>query len=319
MKHPSAGDIFTAYELGSALENLYPKVKVRYLYQFKTWYKPELLHDVDFLISMLDQYELDRLLSMFRHTTTTTTTSTSTSTMPNFVHQNPTNTQCKKSYQLKPNLVTIAWARNWFHRWLARPWFGNYDLVLTSSQLSKDFYDQISEKIGLSTSCINACPHRVERGTNISLTNNKYLPTSDNNNFNFSLLFNTTTHKTTTHPWSYSAIRSKVPVFTFRLATSLEYYRNPTSNTSDILSNRPSQDIQKKAAAMFSGIDYIFTGSYFRVYRKVMSFDPKTIPQWKGLIVGKNWNNANNVSKEWKKICVDFQPYDVVKEVCSRN
>jgi O-antigen biosynthesis protein len=32
--------------------------------------------------------------------------------------------------------TTIAWVRNWTERWLERPWFGSYDLVLASSRRS---------------------------------------------------------------------------------------------------------------------------------------------------------------------------------------
>lgn len=40
---------------------------------------------------------------------------------------------------VKPGLIRVAWMRNWFERWAERPWFGNYDLFLCSSQKAADY------------------------------------------------------------------------------------------------------------------------------------------------------------------------------------
>jgi GT2 family glycosyltransferase len=36
------------------------------------------------------------------------------------------------------HLVTVAWVRNWTDRWVGRPWFDDYDIVLASSEASVD-------------------------------------------------------------------------------------------------------------------------------------------------------------------------------------
>lgn len=58
----------------------------------------------------------------------------------------------------RPTLITIAWARNWFHRWLQQPWMGNYDLLLTSSTLAQNFYDEFGRRYGYPVKCIHSCP-----------------------------------------------------------------------------------------------------------------------------------------------------------------
>eukprot|EP01040_Poterioochromonas_malhamensis_P018079 gene18079-20997_t len=66
-------------------------------------------------------------------------------------------------------------------------------------------------------------------------------------------------------------------------------------------------------AQVFSGIDYIFTGSYHNCWRDIMSFDPSTIPMWKGRILGNGWSNAPNMSA-WAEISIGLLPYEMVKE-----
>ena len=62
LKNPSAGDIFTGHELGSALELRY-NVEVVYLRKGPMWYSAAYLHRVDILITLLDDYDLSLLLS----------------------------------------------------------------------------------------------------------------------------------------------------------------------------------------------------------------------------------------------------------------
>jgi hypothetical protein len=45
----------------------------------------------------------------------------------------------------KSDLVTVAWARNWFERWCDQPWLVEFSLVLASSQLAARW---MSERIG---------------------------------------------------------------------------------------------------------------------------------------------------------------------------
>jgi hypothetical protein len=40
----------------------------------------------------------------------------------------------------KTTLTKVAWMRNWFNVWLSRRWVGNYDLLLTSSSLTQQFF-----------------------------------------------------------------------------------------------------------------------------------------------------------------------------------
>jgi hypothetical protein len=66
----------------------------------------------------------------------------------------------------KPTLLTIAWARNWFHRWLKQPWMGNYDLIFSSSVLAQTFFYEFGKRYGHAVQCVHGCP--VERTPSIS-------------------------------------------------------------------------------------------------------------------------------------------------------
>ena len=44
----------------------------------------------------------------------------------------------RKTTHAKPNLITIAWLRNWFERWVKRAWINNYSLLLCSSEMARD-------------------------------------------------------------------------------------------------------------------------------------------------------------------------------------
>jgi spore maturation protein CgeB len=45
------------------------------------------------------------------------------------------------------HVVTVAWIRNWTDRWLSHSWFNDYDIVLASSQRSKEMVDATSSKV----------------------------------------------------------------------------------------------------------------------------------------------------------------------------
>jgi glycosyltransferase involved in cell wall biosynthesis len=49
--------------------------------------------------------------------------------------------------RLPGHMVTVAWIRNWTDRWLARPWFDAYDLVLTSSETSRRLVEEGSTRL----------------------------------------------------------------------------------------------------------------------------------------------------------------------------
>lgn len=43
-------------------------------------------------------------------------------------------------------IVSVAWVRNWTDRWISRPWFDDYDIVLASSARSKEIIEERSAK-----------------------------------------------------------------------------------------------------------------------------------------------------------------------------
>ena len=97
----TAGDYFTAMELGEALQ-LQFGWEIRFLPMKggNDWYD---LSEIDTLIVMVDRYDLN------------------------------------KTHHCKPGLVKIAWMRNWFERWAQRPWFDNFDIFLCSSLKAVEF------------------------------------------------------------------------------------------------------------------------------------------------------------------------------------
>jgi spore maturation protein CgeB/GT2 family glycosyltransferase len=97
-------DFFTAYELGDELARQFGW-QVYYLEQGDNWYD---VADIDILVVMRDDYHLNELKNA------------------------------------KPTLIKIAWARNWFDRWLQRPWYRQYDLCLASSEKACAFMTENS-------------------------------------------------------------------------------------------------------------------------------------------------------------------------------
>lgn len=92
----AAGDFFSASELANACVKEFGW-NVRFLARNEDWYD---LRDIDVLVVLLDAYDLSRIRDA------------------------------------KPDLVKVAWMRNWFERWSSRPDFDQYDLFLCSSQKS---------------------------------------------------------------------------------------------------------------------------------------------------------------------------------------
>lgn len=95
-KNTSAGDYFTALELGKSLKKLGWNISFLSRNGHGNWYKVE--EDVDVLISLLDAY-------------------------------NPHKIKCSNK-----SLIKIAWPRNWFDRWVSNSGFLEYDIVLASSK-----------------------------------------------------------------------------------------------------------------------------------------------------------------------------------------
>ena len=95
----AAGDVFTASELAEACREEFGW-QTRYLSRQENWYD---LAGVDVLVTLLDCYEIS------------------------------------KTQHAKPDLIKIAWLRNWFDRWASRPDFDQYDLYLCSSVKSAEW------------------------------------------------------------------------------------------------------------------------------------------------------------------------------------
>ncbi len=49
-------------------------------------------------------------------------------------------------WRVPRHLTTVAWIRNWTDRWIDRPWFDDYDLVLASSETTKRLVEERSSK-----------------------------------------------------------------------------------------------------------------------------------------------------------------------------
>lgn len=91
----SAGDYFTALELGEALKGLGHKIEFLPRKGPGDWYS--ISSDIDIVISLLESF-------------------------------NP-----KKIKGRKENLITIGWARNWFERWVESDGYNYYDIMCASS------------------------------------------------------------------------------------------------------------------------------------------------------------------------------------------
>lgn len=106
----NAGDFFTAMEFAAALEEEFGwrAVFLPRLGLARDWLD---VSSLDILIVMLDEFELSNIRNA------------------------------------KSTLIKIAWARNWFERWVKRSWFDDYDLVLCSSQVSKQYVDDNSSQV----------------------------------------------------------------------------------------------------------------------------------------------------------------------------
>ncbi|MBA3544539.1 MAG: glycosyltransferase, partial [Chthoniobacterales bacterium] len=103
-----AGDFFSASELAEACREEFGW-NIRYLCRNADWYD---LSGVDVLVVLLDAYELSQIR------------------------------------EAKPDLVKIAWMRNWFERWASRSSFDQYDLFFCSSASSAHWLAEHHRKPG---------------------------------------------------------------------------------------------------------------------------------------------------------------------------
>lgn len=119
-----AGDYFTAMELGEELSKQLGW-KIVYLERSKNDYDTS---GLDVLIVMLDKYDVSQI------------------------------------QQAKPNLLKIAWARNWFKRWVNWEWFQDYDLVWCSSEKAANFVSYKIPAIPVSVLRIGTNYERFSQG-----------------------------------------------------------------------------------------------------------------------------------------------------------
>lgn len=126
---PGAGDLYTAQELAETLGMTFQNVQSLYLYKGSQWYDLESLQQLDVLVTLVDSYDIAKA---------------------QLIHKRP-------AFKGK-TLIYVAWIRNWFQRWISRPYIGNYDLLLVSSSTSLQFYNSYASKYGFNVKCVQHCP-----------------------------------------------------------------------------------------------------------------------------------------------------------------
>ena len=322
ISNPSAGDLYTAEELGNSLISLFPTyiAEVRYLRRYIHWYDYESLSGVDILISLLDAFDVSKALA---------------ARPPAVIHNKRGSDEFP---ELKPTLITIAWPRNWFQRWIGRPFIGNFDLILVSSELSKVFYEHYSSKFGFQTRCVMGCTPlpvhnvRVSGGSigrpglprdsspSIQSVHRTSPPPSIRDSSPSPYKPHTTSSAGTSAasveydlmPRLSSGVRLSVPIELMRLATSPSRF-SPTSSSSRATASTGGTG-RKIGASPVPTADYAFTGSYHNVTRKITDFDPASLPAYKGLIVGSNWD-ISNASAAWLKIAIGSLPYSRMPDI----
>jgi O-antigen biosynthesis protein len=107
-KKASAGDYFTALELGEGLKKFGWEIIFLSKKRSRYWY--EVPRDVDVIVTMLDVYDPRRIRSS------------------------------------NSSLIKIAWPRNWFDRWASNPGFSDYDMVFAPSRIAIDFIEKQSNQ-----------------------------------------------------------------------------------------------------------------------------------------------------------------------------
>ena len=192
--------------------------------------------------------------------------------------------------EIKSSLITIAWPRNWFQRWLSRPYIGNFDLILVSSDLSRVFFEDYNKKYQFRTKCLMGCPYLPITSLNFTSKHPSKKLTSFQN---YSKIGETTY----VLPEQTSGARLPTPIGLLRLATASQRFSPGKANNSTLLS------------------DYGFTASYHNTPRYFTEWDPSTLSsKYKGIVVGANWDQAN-LSTAWKQMLIGPVPYFLMPDV----
>ena len=153
----------------------------------------------------------------------------------------------------KSSLITIGWMRNWFHSWMSRSWIGNYDILLTTSSISKQFFDTFQGAFPVL--CYRHCPSPLQ------LIQQRRSTTGDLLRSSISLI-----------PFLFS-------VKILRIAT------NPMKFTL-----KESSSLSASTSPLY---DFIFTGNYWNVPREIMEFNASQLSTFRGAIIGNGWQVGN--------------------------
>ncbi len=268
--------------------------EIRFLRKNVNWYDFFALQNVDILVSLLDEYNLARALS---------------------IQPDPLNSDIQRKCQypctLNPNLITIAWVRNWFQRWLTRPFIGNYHLVMVSSDYAHRFYEDYREHIGFQIQCFQSCPSY---------------------SFPQQLIGFDTVNKTSGDDWPW--IVRDLDHFQRNISTQVVSNSRPKLTLS--IKQRTSSGLRNFNTVIkvlrlatnqhrFTTVgsrnlnitaDYGFTGNFHGSHRRIAQFDPETLPELKGVVIGAGWNNPNSPgTSKWRKLSVGYVPYEQMPAV----
>lgn len=97
----SAGDYFTALELGESLKKLGYNIKFLSRFGENDWY--DVSEDIDIVLTLLEHYDITKIKS----------------------NNNA--------------LITIAWPRNAFDWWVSKKYLKDFDIILSSSKTGQEF------------------------------------------------------------------------------------------------------------------------------------------------------------------------------------
>lgn len=106
-EHVTAGDYFTANELGQALEKF--GWKVSYI-ETTSKERYHIDKDTDIVVSMLESYDIRRIGLNNKH------------------------------------IIKVAWARNWFESWAEQPYIKHYDYILASSEVGVSYMEEVLKR-----------------------------------------------------------------------------------------------------------------------------------------------------------------------------